>query len=92
MLADWEWGARRAAWVVELAEDLISCGVVGSERLDEWAAAVLCAAAVDSGRDRRPQGWSRTLSAITGLTGVDRPTILARHRELQTARPQSRAV
>jgi hypothetical protein len=92
-LAQWEWGGLRAEWVAYLARDVRHLALAAQDGTvaREWGAAVLCAAAVDAGRDRRASTWARTLSAITERTGVSRAAALARWAELQRlglARPR----
>ena len=84
-IAAWEWGERRAAGAADLADQV---AVQAIDDQAEWTAAILCAAAADSGRDRKP-GWYRTLTAISEMTGVAREAMLARYAQLATLRQAS---
>lgn len=84
-LAQWEWGARRADWAADLAADVVRAdpGIDRPGVAAEWTAAILCAAAADSGRSARASTWARTLGVIEERTGVPRATALARWSELE---------
>lgn len=84
-IAAWEWGLRRAEWAGVLVDE-IQPGIITTENAAEWTAAVLCAAAADAGRDRKP-GWSRTLTAISEMTGVSKEVMLSHFAQLRALRP-----
>lgn len=81
-IAAWEWGGRRADRAAELADEIVD--VDGDAAL--WTAAVLCAVAAEGGREQA-RGWSRTLTALSEMTGVPREEMVARRALLQPLRP-----
>jgi len=83
-IAYWMWGDRRAQWCESLAHDLELARPLTryAPHSRQWVAAILCAAAVDAGRNKRPGSWSHALTSIAAATELDRTDVLARHQEL----------
>lgn len=83
-IAAWEWGGRRADRAAELAEQ--AADVAGDAALR--TAAVLCAVAAEGGREQA-RGWSRTVTALSEMTGVPRADLLGWRELLQPLRPSA---
>ena len=80
------WGKPRAEWALCLAEEVVTrFPEAGGPAASEWAAGILCAAAVDVGMGSVPDLWDHILGDITAMTGVSRETVLRRWAALDEA-------
>ena len=65
------WGKARAEWTMWLADDLVvELPAAGREDRREWTAAILWAAALDTGMDRDQRLWAHIVEDIATATGV----------------------
>ena len=86
------WGKARAEWTMWLADDLVA-ELPDADRADrrEWAAAILWAAALDTGMDHDQRLWAHIVEDITTATAVLAECAQGQFdqlRELGLARPR----